>query len=45
MPERCVDASVAVKWVVGGEPLQAQALKLLQESLLGGIALISAAAI
>jgi predicted nucleic acid-binding protein len=41
MSERCVDASVAVKWVVKGEPFRAKARKLLQESLAKGITLIA----
>ncbi len=41
MPERCVDASVGVKWVMKGEPFRAKAQKLLRESLTDGIALIA----
>ena len=41
MPERCGDASVAIKWVVKREPLQDKARKFLQESLVGGITLIA----
>ena len=41
MPERCVDASVGVKWVVKGEPYRNKARKLLQDSLADGIILIS----
>ncbi len=41
MPERCVDASVAIKWVVKEEPLQDKARKLLQDSLTEGITLIA----
>jgi len=41
MPERCVDASVGVKWVVKGEPFRAKAQKLLKESLADGITLIA----
>jgi predicted nucleic acid-binding protein len=41
MSERCVDASVAIKWVVKGEPFRAKARKLLRESLAGGITLIA----
>jgi len=41
MPERVIDASVAVKWVMKGEPYRKQARKLLRDSLLLGIKLIS----
>jgi len=41
MPERCVDASVDVKWVIKGEPFRAKAQKLLKESLMNGITLIA----
>jgi predicted nucleic acid-binding protein len=41
MSEWCVDASVGVKWVVKGELYHDKAIKLLQDSLAGGIVLIS----
>lgn len=41
MPERCVDASVSIKWVVKGEPWRDKARKLLQDSLADGITLIA----
>lgn len=41
MPERCIDASVGVKWVIKGEPFRGKAQKLLKESLAGGITLIA----
>ncbi|MGH9837512.1 MAG: type II toxin-antitoxin system VapC family toxin [Blastocatellia bacterium] len=41
MPERCVDASVGIKWVVKGEPYRGKARKFLKESLTGGITLIA----
>lgn len=40
MTELCLDASVAVKLVFQGEPLRAQARKLLQECLTKRVALI-----
>lgn len=41
MPERVIDASVAVKWVMKGEPYRKQARKLLKDALLQGITLLS----
>ena len=41
MPERVIDASVAVKWVMKGEAHRRQARKLLRESLAAGIRLIA----
>ena len=41
MPERCIDASVGVKWVIKGEPFRGKARKLLKESLVDGIRLIA----
>jgi len=41
MPERVIDASVAVKWVMKGESHRKQARKLLHDSLAAGIRLIA----
>jgi predicted nucleic acid-binding protein len=41
MPERVIDASVAVKWVMQGESHRRQARKLLRESTTAGIRLIA----
>ena len=41
MPERVIDASVAVKWVMRGESHRRQARKLLRESHAAGITLIA----
>ncbi|MBM3240400.1 type II toxin-antitoxin system VapC family toxin [Candidatus Poribacteria bacterium] len=41
MPERVIDASVAVKWVMKGESHRRQARKLLRESLVARIRLIA----
>ena len=41
MTERCVDASVAVKWAVKGEPFRAKARSLLRDSGASGIKLIA----
>jgi hypothetical protein len=41
MPERVIDASVAVKWVMKGESHRRQARKLLRESLVAGIKLVT----
>jgi predicted nucleic acid-binding protein len=41
MPERCVDASIAVKWVVKGESWRKKARKFLQDSIAAGITLIA----
>ena len=41
MPERCVDANIAVKWFIKGEAFRHKALKLLRESQAAGITLIA----
>lgn len=41
MPERCIDASIGIKWVVKGEPFRHRARKLLQDSLTANISLIA----
>ncbi len=41
MTERCVDASIAVKWAVKGEPFRAKARALLRDSGLAGVILIA----
>jgi len=41
MPERCVDASVAVKWVVKGEPWRKKARRFLRDSISAGINLVA----
>src|SRR5436309_4438607 len=41
MPERCVDASVAVKWVLKGEPWRKIARRFLVDSLAAGFTLIA----
>ena len=41
MPERCIDASVAVKWVIMGEPWRKKARKLLRDSIAARIELIA----
>ncbi|OGG56237.1 MAG: hypothetical protein A3F84_10230 [Candidatus Handelsmanbacteria bacterium RIFCSPLOWO2_12_FULL_64_10] len=41
MPERCVDASVVVKWFISGEAFRHKALKLLRESRTTGFTLIA----
>lgn len=41
MPERCVDANIAVKWFIKGEAFRRKALKLLRESQAAGITLIA----
>ena len=41
MPERCVDASLGIKWVVRGEPWRKKARKFLRDSIAEGIALIA----
>jgi predicted nucleic acid-binding protein len=41
MPERCIDASIAVKWFIKGENFRQKALKLLRESQAIGITLIA----
>jgi len=41
MPERCVDASIAIKWVVRGEAWRKKARRFLFDSLAAGITLIA----
>jgi len=41
MPERCIDANIAVKWFIKGEAFRNKALKLLRESQAAGITLIA----
>lgn len=41
MPERCIDASIAVKWVIQGETFRRRARQLLRESQAAGISLIA----
>lgn len=41
MPERCVDASVAVKWVVKGEAWRRKARQFLHDSITIGYTLIA----
>lgn len=41
MPERCIDANIAVKWFIKGEAFRRKALKLLRESQAAGIMLIA----
>ncbi len=41
MPERCIDANIAVKWFIKGEAFRHRALKLLRESVAAGITLIA----
>ena len=41
MPERCLDASVAIKWFISGEAFRHKALKLLRESRAAGFTLIA----
>jgi len=41
MPERCVDANIAVKWFIKDEAFRHKALKLLRESQAAGITLIA----
>ncbi|MGH7449997.1 MAG: type II toxin-antitoxin system VapC family toxin [bacterium] len=41
MPERCVDASVAIKWVVKSETWRKKARKFLRDSIAAGIDLIA----
>ena len=40
MAERVIDASIAIKWVVKGEPFRDKARQLLRDALLKGITLI-----
>lgn len=39
--ERCIDASIAVKWFIRGEAFRHKALKLLRESLEAGTTLMA----
>ncbi len=41
MPEYCIDASIAIKWVIKGEAFRRKALKFLRESQAAGITLIA----
>ena len=41
MPERCIDASIGIKWVVKGEPYRHKAQKFLKDSLASGIVFIA----
>ncbi len=41
MPERCIDASVAVKWVVKSEPWRKKARRFLRDSISAGINLVA----
>jgi predicted nucleic acid-binding protein len=41
MPERCVDASVAIKWVIKEEPWRKAARKCLRDTLATGVVLIA----
>ncbi|HEX3034370.1 MAG TPA: type II toxin-antitoxin system VapC family toxin [Thermodesulfobacteriota bacterium] len=41
MTERCVDASIAVKWAVKGEPFRAKALAFLRDAGASGVRLIA----
>jgi predicted nucleic acid-binding protein len=41
MPERCIDANIAVKWFIKGESFRQKALKLLRESQAVGMTLIA----
>src|SRR5580692_9358320 len=41
MTERCVDANVAIKWVIASETDRRNALALLQDSIRTGIMLIA----
>ncbi len=41
MTERCVDASIAVKWAVKGEPFRAKARTFLSDAGASGIRLIA----
>ena len=41
MLERCIDASVAVKWFIKGESFRQKAIALLRDSQLAGIQLIA----
>ncbi len=41
MAERCIDASVAVKWFIKGESFRQKAIKLLRDSQAAEITLIA----
>jgi len=41
MPERCVDASVALKWVMTGEAWRKTARRFLRDSLAANVSLIA----
>jgi len=41
MPERCIDASLAIKWVVKGEAWRKKARQFLVESLSAGFTLLA----
>jgi hypothetical protein len=41
MPEQVIDASVALKWVVRGEPFRGKAMRLLRDARVNRIALIA----
>lgn len=41
MQERCVDASVAIKWVIKGERWRKKARRLLMDSLIAKFTLIA----
>lgn len=43
MPERCVDASIAIKWLIKGESFRHKAVKFLRDSQAAGIELIAPA--
>lgn len=39
--EKCIDANVAIKWVIKGEPHRHRARKLLQDAIQSGVTLIA----
>ena len=39
--EKCIDANVALKWVIKGEPHRRRALKLLKDAIQSGVILIA----
>ena len=41
MPERCIDACLAIKWVVAGEAYRKKARQFLVDSLASGFQLIA----
>jgi predicted nucleic acid-binding protein len=41
LPERCIDANIAIKWFVKGEAFRHRALKLMRESLAANVRLIA----